>query len=58
MKLFGLKDTRSNRVVAGAFFKAKPDAKRERDALNKDAESAKAFVVTYGPDHRKYKAAA
>lgn len=55
MKLFAIRDTSSNKLVAGEDFKGKPEAKRRRDELNKEANSANRYVVTYGKEHRKFK---
>ena len=55
MKLFAIRDTSSNKLVAGEDFKGKPEAKRRRDELNKEANSANRYVVTYGKEHRRFK---
>lgn len=58
LRLFALRDTRTNKVVADLSFPAKPDARLERDLRNKAvAANDMTYVITYGPDHRHYKAA-
>ena len=42
-----------NKLLAEQFFHDKPAAKKERDRLNAAGGS---YVVTAGPDHRRYKA--
>lgn len=54
MKLFAIRDTSSNKLVPGEDFKSKPEAKRRRDELNEEAGSKSRYVVTPGPDHRKF----
>lgn len=56
-KLFALRDTSNKRLVPGQFFSDKTAAKNERARLNpKDDEGKEVmnYVVTYGPDHRKF----
>ena len=52
LRLFALRDTRTNKTLSDAYFDSKPAAKRERDRLNADGGS---YVVTVGPDHRRAK---
>lgn len=54
MKLFSIRDTASNQFVKGEDFKGKPEAKRRRDELNREAGSNTRYVVSPGPDHRKF----
>ena len=51
LRLFALRDTKTNKVIPDAFFPDKPSAKKMRDQLN---ESGGTVVVTPGPDHRRY----
>ena len=44
MKLFAIRDTSSNKLVAGEDFEGKPEAKRRRDELNKEANTAQGNV--------------
>lgn len=53
MKLFGIKDTRTKKLVPGTFFKDKSKAKDERNQLNMQEPGA--YVVSFGPDHRRFK---
>lgn len=53
LRLFALRDTSTNKLLAEQFFHDKPAAKKERDRLNAAGGS---YVVTAGPDHRRYKA--
>ncbi|MDM0116896.1 hypothetical protein QTI66_32740 [Variovorax sp. J22R133] len=55
LRLFALRDTRTNKPVAELFFSAKPDARKERDARNAQAGGGLVYVITYGPDHRHFK---
>lgn len=50
LRLFAIRDTQSNKIVADDFPDKKA-AKAERDRLG----GAPRFVVTPGPDHRKNK---
>lgn len=52
LRLFALRDTSTNKLLAEQFFHDKPAAKKERDRLNAAGGS---YVVTAGPDHRRYK---
>ena len=50
LRLFALRDTRTNKVIPDLFFASKPEAKKERDRRNADGGQ---YVVTVGPDHRR-----
>ena len=50
LRLFALRDTKTNKVIPNAFFSDKPSAKKERDTRNAAGET---LVVTPGPDHRR-----
>ena len=50
LRLFSLRDTRTNKILSDTYFSSKPEAKRARDAAN---ENGGQYVVTPGPDHRK-----
>lgn len=54
MKLFGIKNISTNKLVPGLFFESKQKAKVERDKMNQEEPSV--YVVSPGPDHHKYKA--
>ena len=55
LRLFALRDTRTNIIVPGLSFSAKPDARTDRDARNKlVSANSMAYVITYGPDHHRY----
>ncbi len=54
MKLFALRNTNTNKIRPDTFFANKMLAKKARDAVS--AETGQNHVVTYGPDHKKYKA--
>lgn len=53
LRLFAVKQAKTDALatVGGSvvYFATKPDAKRYRDELGRDA-----YVVTLGPDHRNY----
>lgn len=51
LRLFALRDTKTNKVLPETFFADKPAAKKVRDELNAQGS---AVVVTPGPDHRRY----
>lgn len=53
LRLFALRNTASNKILDSVYFSDKQAAKKERDALNKEAGAS--YVVTPGPDHRKNK---
>jgi hypothetical protein len=52
LRLFALRDTKTNKLVPDAFFSDKPAAKKARDELNSQGDNV---VVTPGPDHRRFK---
>lgn len=54
MKLFSIKDTHTNKLLNGTYFPSKHLAKRERDRLNQESGHDTRYVVTPGPDHRRY----
>jgi hypothetical protein len=49
LRLFALRDIATNKIVPELYFGSKQEAKRERDS-----RPAGQFVVTPGPDHRRY----
>ncbi len=53
LRLFALRNTSTGKIVSDAYFDNKVAAKRERDARNQAGGS---YVVTPGPDHRRYSA--
>lgn len=53
MKLFTLKHLPSQKVLLDMCFTDKQQAKKARDKLNESAPGE--YVVTYGPEHRKYR---
>lgn len=55
LRLFALRDSTTNKIVPNQFFPSKPEAKKARDENNAAAGHAR-YVVTNGPDHRRYKA--
>ena len=50
LRLFALRDTQTKKLVPGAYFVTKSEAKCARDELNKGTTL---YVVTLGPDHQK-----
>lgn len=57
LKLFQLYDTQEEKVVPDSFFHDKMQAKKKRTELNgqqQEAEGKFRYVVTLGPDHRRY----
>jgi hypothetical protein len=57
-KLFALRDTRTDKLVPDQFFADKMKAKQARTTANPkddDGNEVMLFVVTYGPDHWKFK---
>lgn len=50
LKLFVIRSLTTGRVIPDLFFSDKSAAKKGRDSLGADSH-----VVTYGPDHRKFK---
>lgn len=53
LRLFALRDTKTNKINPDVFFSDKPAAKKARDKLN--AAPPGGWVVTPGPDHRNFK---
>lgn len=51
LRLFAIRDLTTGRVIPNLFFPSKPAAKLKRDELGRDTH-----VVTYGPDHHRYRA--
>ena len=51
LRLFALRNTSTGKTLADTYFSDKVAAKRERDKRNKAGGS---YVVTPGPDHRRY----
>jgi hypothetical protein len=56
-KLFALRNTETGKLLDGEFFSSKFRAKEMRNELNGSSTevSDMKWVVTYGPDHRKYR---
>ena len=54
MKLFGIRDAVTNKVVQGEDFKTKDGAKRRRDEMNQQVAGRARYVVTKGPQHKDY----
>lgn len=52
LRLYALRDTRTNKIIPDVYFFNKKDAKHERDLRKAHGEQ---LVVTSGPDHHKYK---
>jgi hypothetical protein len=52
LRLFALRNTSTGRLIDG-YYPDKPAAKKARDELN--AQGVDKYVVTPGPDHRRYK---
>lgn len=59
LRLFALKNRRTRQLVKAAgipeYFASKRQAKFIRD--QHEDETGEEFVVTFGPDHKKYKGA-
>ena len=53
MKLFTLRNTATNKIHPYTFFADKMKAKKARDLITE--QTGHPHVVTYGPDHRKFK---
>ena len=53
LRLFALRDTSTNKMLPNVYFPDKVAAKRERDTRN---QAGGTYVVTPGPDHRRYSA--
>lgn len=54
MKLFGIRDTVTNRALQEEFFKTKDLAKKRRDEMNQAVGGQPRYVITKGPDHKDY----
>ena len=54
-RLFQILDTSTRKPVPGLFFQDKPTAKHSRQQLNKEAGATLRFIVSPGPDHRRYR---
>lgn len=54
MKLFAIKNTNTNRIVPDTFFSDKMLAKKARNSISE--QTGQAHVITYGPDHKLFKA--
>ena len=52
LRLFAIRDTSTNKLVPDTWFSSKDAAKRARDELSQDGGR---YVVTPGPDHRRYR---
>lgn len=50
LNLFAIRSLTTGRIIPDLFFSDKSAAKKGRDRLGADSH-----VVTYGPDHRKFK---
>lgn len=53
LKLFALRNTATKKLLTD-FFPNKPAARARRDELNQ-TEKQVLYVVTPGPDHRRFK---
>ncbi len=53
LRLFALRDSSTGKRVPDLYFSDKPAAKKGRDERNKSGGN---YVVTPGPDHRRYSA--
>lgn len=53
MKLFALRNVSTNKIYPNTFFVDKMQAKKARDLISE--QTGQPHVVTYGPDHRKFK---
>lgn len=53
LRLFALRNSATSKIVPDLYFGDKVAAKRERDERNKAGGN---YVVTPGPDHRRYSA--
>lgn len=51
-RLFALRNTQTNKIVADRVFSDKKTAKKARDELNTQAD-AQIYIITPGPDHWK-----
>lgn len=53
LRLFALRNSSTGKRVPDLYFSDKSAAKKERDERNKSGGN---YVVTPGPDHRRYSA--
>jgi len=53
MRLYGVRPTSQRKPIPELYFNLQLSAKRMRDELTK--ATGEQHVVTYGPDHHKYK---
>ena len=51
LRLFAIRDLNTGRILQDLFFSSKSEAKVKRDELG-----APTHCVTYGPDHRHFRA--
>lgn len=51
LRLFGLRDQTTGKLIPELYFNDKVAAKRERDMRNAAGGN---YVVTPGPDHRRF----
>lgn len=54
-KLFQIVDTTTGKVVPDSYSQDKMKAKKARRELNEAANSPVRYIVSPGPDHRKYR---
>jgi hypothetical protein len=54
MKLFGIKDTRTNKFVPNMYGQRRDELKVHRDELNK-VEGGTIYIISPGPDHHNFK---
>lgn len=64
LKLFTIRDPRTNKRIPDLFFTAKPAARVKRDELNAamprdpqrpNAMPTASYTIATGPDHKSYK---
>lgn len=55
LRLYAVRDTVSGQLLPDSYSSSKPEAKRLRDQLNEGDCPPLRYVVTYGPDHRRYR---
>ena len=53
LRLFQVRDSQTRKVLEQTFSE-KRMAKQFRDEMNESHQHATRFVVTYGPDHRRF----
>ncbi len=56
-KLFAIREASTNKLLPNLFFSDKMQAKTYRESVNPKDDNNKEvmkYVVTYGPDHRKF----